>query len=207
MCSKRNVKRNRPRATPFFCPPACRSHTRYKPWPKVEEFLCGLQPCSLVADAGCGNGKRNSFLRNTNNVLGNGRQRACGSCAMCSGAVVLGGGLQQRPIFMCDSACPSGGVFEEACLSCGHGTAGSVCPSRYFERHWGVRKTGFLPRGPGGLHRFQAATEKRIAVVVQYRRYRYTAKRFYFGERPPQNGSRFLLMSTYAYVCIETRRM
>lgn len=35
----------------------CRSHTRYKPWPKVEKFLCELEACSLVADAGCGNGK------------------------------------------------------------------------------------------------------------------------------------------------------
>ncbi|CAM9105094.1 unnamed protein product [Scytosiphon promiscuus] len=33
------------------------SHTRYKPWPKVEKFLSELAACSLVADAGCGNGK------------------------------------------------------------------------------------------------------------------------------------------------------
>ncbi|CAM9411729.1 unnamed protein product [Pylaiella littoralis] len=33
------------------------SHTRYKPWTKVEKFLCELEACSLVADAGCGNGK------------------------------------------------------------------------------------------------------------------------------------------------------
>ncbi|CAM9142997.1 unnamed protein product [Laminaria digitata] len=33
------------------------SHTRYKPWPRVEDFLRGLEACSLVADAGCGNGK------------------------------------------------------------------------------------------------------------------------------------------------------
>ncbi|CAM9345993.1 unnamed protein product, partial [Hapterophycus canaliculatus] len=33
------------------------SHTRYKPWPKVEKFLGELETCSLVADAGCGNGK------------------------------------------------------------------------------------------------------------------------------------------------------
>lgn len=35
-----------------------RSHTRYKPWPKVEEFLSKLEACSLVADAGCGNGEQ-----------------------------------------------------------------------------------------------------------------------------------------------------
>lgn len=34
-----------------------RSHTRYKPWPRVEEFLRELEACSLVADAGCGNGE------------------------------------------------------------------------------------------------------------------------------------------------------
>ena len=34
-----------------------RSHTRYKPWPRVQEFLRGLEACSLVADAGCGNGE------------------------------------------------------------------------------------------------------------------------------------------------------
>lgn len=33
------------------------SHTRYKPWPLVEEFLNSLQSGSLVGDFGCGNGK------------------------------------------------------------------------------------------------------------------------------------------------------
>lgn len=33
------------------------SHTRYKPWPKVEEFLKSLPIHSLVGDIGCGNGK------------------------------------------------------------------------------------------------------------------------------------------------------
>ncbi|KAL4508572.1 hypothetical protein ABPG72_003876 [Tetrahymena utriculariae] len=33
------------------------SHTRYNPWPKIESFLKGLEPGSLVADIGCGNGK------------------------------------------------------------------------------------------------------------------------------------------------------
>lgn len=32
------------------------SHTRYKPWPKVVEFLESLQDGSWVADVGCGNG-------------------------------------------------------------------------------------------------------------------------------------------------------
>lgn len=33
------------------------SHTRYKPWPKVAEFLNDIGPGSLNADIGCGNGK------------------------------------------------------------------------------------------------------------------------------------------------------
>ena len=33
------------------------SNTRYKPWPKVQEFLESLPEGSIVADVGCGNGK------------------------------------------------------------------------------------------------------------------------------------------------------
>jgi ubiquinone/menaquinone biosynthesis C-methylase UbiE len=33
------------------------SNTRYKPWPKIAKFLNELQPGSIVADVGCGNGK------------------------------------------------------------------------------------------------------------------------------------------------------
>ena len=33
------------------------SNTRYKPWPKIVEFLNSLPDGSLVADVGCGNGK------------------------------------------------------------------------------------------------------------------------------------------------------
>jgi alkylated DNA repair protein alkB family protein 8 len=33
------------------------SHTRYKPWPKVAEFLNNVDQYSLTADVGCGNGK------------------------------------------------------------------------------------------------------------------------------------------------------
>lgn len=33
------------------------SETRYKPWPKVEEFMNSIPPGSFVADVGCGNGK------------------------------------------------------------------------------------------------------------------------------------------------------
>lgn len=33
------------------------SETRYNPWPKILEFLKNIEPGSLVADIGCGNGK------------------------------------------------------------------------------------------------------------------------------------------------------
>jgi len=33
------------------------NHTRYKAWPRVDEFVQRLPPGSLVADLGCGNGK------------------------------------------------------------------------------------------------------------------------------------------------------
>lgn len=33
------------------------SNTRYKPWPKVVEFMNNIPPGSFVADVGCGNGK------------------------------------------------------------------------------------------------------------------------------------------------------
>ena len=33
------------------------SETRYKPWPKVEEFMNSIPLGSFVADVGCGNGK------------------------------------------------------------------------------------------------------------------------------------------------------
>jgi len=33
------------------------SNTRYKPWPKIAEFLNKQADGSIVADIGCGNGK------------------------------------------------------------------------------------------------------------------------------------------------------
>ena len=40
------------------------SHTRYKPWPKVAEFLNSLEKDSYVLDIGCGNGKYLSVNEN-----------------------------------------------------------------------------------------------------------------------------------------------
>jgi len=51
------------------------SHTRYKPWPKIETFLNELEPNSLVLDVGCGNGKylgvnKNLFMVGTDRSTG-----------------------------------------------------------------------------------------------------------------------------------------
>ena len=40
------------------------SHTRYKPWPQVAEFLNSLEKDSYVLDIGCGNGKYLSVNEN-----------------------------------------------------------------------------------------------------------------------------------------------
>ena len=40
------------------------SHTRYKPWPQVAEFLNSLENDSYVLDIGCGNGKYLSVNEN-----------------------------------------------------------------------------------------------------------------------------------------------
>ena len=33
------------------------SNTRYKPWPKIADFINGQADGSIIADIGCGNGK------------------------------------------------------------------------------------------------------------------------------------------------------
>ena len=42
--------------------------TRYKAWPRVEEFIRALPPHSLIADLGCGNGKMAPACREGGNV-------------------------------------------------------------------------------------------------------------------------------------------
>lgn len=56
------------------------SHTRYKPWPKVSEFLNSLEFGSLNADIGCGNGK---YINEGKNIFTIGTDRSVNllSCA------------------------------------------------------------------------------------------------------------------------------
>ena len=49
------------------------SHTRYKPWPLVAEFLNSLENNSMVLDVGCGNGK---YLSVNENILMFGTDRS-----------------------------------------------------------------------------------------------------------------------------------
>ncbi len=55
--------------TPHF------NHTRYKPWPKIEEFLKSLEIGSLVADVGCGNGKYLHVNKENISMIGTDRSR------------------------------------------------------------------------------------------------------------------------------------
>ena len=49
------------------------SHTRYKPWPLVSDFLNSLENNSLVLDVGCGNGK---YLSTNENLITFGTDRS-----------------------------------------------------------------------------------------------------------------------------------
>jgi alkylated DNA repair protein alkB family protein 8 len=53
------------------------SHTRYKKWPKVEEFVSNLPQGSFLMDAGCGNGKN---LVNVPHVVRYGSDRSFPFC-------------------------------------------------------------------------------------------------------------------------------
>ena len=57
------------------------SNTRYKPWPKVEEFMNNVPHGSFVADVGCGNGK---YLGcNAENLFSVGTDRSFGLIDCC----------------------------------------------------------------------------------------------------------------------------
>ena len=83
------------------------SATRYKPWPRVSEFLESLPAGSLVADVGCGNGK---YMRDARHfIVGSDRSRPLAEIA-ASRAAFLGA------VFVGDAtyvACRTG-VFDAA---------------------------------------------------------------------------------------------
>jgi alkylated DNA repair protein alkB homolog 8 len=56
------------------------SHTRYKPWPKVAEYLNSLEPGSLNADVGCGNGK---YLNVNEKIFTIGTDRSFNLISIC----------------------------------------------------------------------------------------------------------------------------
>ncbi|XP_071478397.1 tRNA (carboxymethyluridine(34)-5-O)-methyltransferase ALKBH8-like [Diadema antillarum] len=68
------------------------SGTRYKPWPRVVEFLDRLQPGSIVLDVGCGNGK---YLGVNRHLCMIGCDRSNQLIGICRGRSLEG--------FVCDS--------------------------------------------------------------------------------------------------------
>ncbi|XP_072171481.1 tRNA (carboxymethyluridine(34)-5-O)-methyltransferase ALKBH8-like [Diadema setosum] len=82
------------------------SGTRYKPWPKVVEFLDGLQPGSIVLDIGCGNGK---YLGVNRHLCMIGCDRSNQLIGICRGRGLEG--------FVCDSLClPVRDRSVDACI-------------------------------------------------------------------------------------------
>ena len=57
------------------------SHTRYKMWPKIAEFVENLKPGSFLMDAGCGNGKN---LMHTEHLVRFGSDRSLPFCEMAA---------------------------------------------------------------------------------------------------------------------------
>ncbi|KAM4046384.1 putative tRNA methyltransferase 9B [Anomaloglossus baeobatrachus] len=67
---------------------------RYKPWPKVQEFLLAQEPGSLIADIGCGNGKYLHINRQTYKV----------GCDYCL-PLVKAARNQDYEVMACDGLC------------------------------------------------------------------------------------------------------
>ena len=57
------------------------SHTRYKMWPKIAEFVANMKPGSFLMDAGCGNGKN---LMHTEHLVRFGSDRSFPFCEMAA---------------------------------------------------------------------------------------------------------------------------
>ena len=57
------------------------SNTRYKPWPRIKEYLEKLALGSLNCDVGCGNGKYLGMSKNNIVSIGNDRSWNLMACA------------------------------------------------------------------------------------------------------------------------------
>lgn len=82
---REHVHRVYEQIAPFF------NDSRYKAWPKVQQFLLDLPPGSIVADIGCGNGK---YLHINEEVFKLG-------CDVC-GPLVEAAGSRGHEVQMCD---------------------------------------------------------------------------------------------------------
>ncbi|CAK4079792.1 unnamed protein product [Aphanomyces euteiches] len=88
------------------------SHTRHHPWPLVADFLNSLEPGSLVADIGCGNGK---YLGVNKGILTIGSDRSIPLLRVCA--------ERAHEVFGCDGlAVPlRSGAFDAAiCIAVLH---------------------------------------------------------------------------------------
>ena len=70
------------------------SHTRYKPWPQVENFLKSLPENSLILDIGCGNGK---YLQSNDKINIIGTDRSINLLKICREKIL------NSQLFSCDS--------------------------------------------------------------------------------------------------------
>ena len=57
------------------------SNTRYKPWPRVAQYLNSLTPGSLNLDVGCGNGK---YLGVNPDIISIGTDRSFNLCQIAN---------------------------------------------------------------------------------------------------------------------------
>lgn len=65
------------------------SSTRYNPWPRVAAFVRALEPGSVVADIGCGNGKYMKCLSSESVVVGGDRSSNLAAICRDSGLNVM----------------------------------------------------------------------------------------------------------------------
>ncbi|KAH8299627.1 hypothetical protein KR044_003649, partial [Drosophila immigrans] len=83
------------------------SDTRHTPWPQVAEFLSSFEPCAVVLDVGCGNGK---YLGCNPQVLSIGCDRSMGLLGVSNG--------RGQSVFRCDCLqLPVRSASVDGCIS------------------------------------------------------------------------------------------